>query len=432
MWSKWPARPIHPLQSQEAPSAHQDLQQNNETFTMNAQTEKINAPISSAELERRWGAVRAAMRERGIDVLLMQANNDFMGGYVKYFTDVPATNGYCVTVIFPVDDRMTVIGQGPFNMVREFENEDDVLRRGVARFMGTPSYASAHFTAHYDGQLAEKAMAKYAKANIGLLGVAAISYALIDTLKKGPLAHASFSDASEMVDQIKCIKSDEEISFMRQVAKMQDIAMTAVFDQIRPGMTDLQVAAIAEQVGHSHGSEQGLFLCASSPIGVPPVFANRHQQNRVIKEGDQFTLLIENSGMGGFYTELGRTCVLGKASSEMKEEYEFVLKAQKFTASLLRPGADCADIWQAYNQYMRENGRPEEKRLHCHGQGYDMVERPLVRMDESMKIAKNMVLAAHPTYTTERTYSWSCDDFLVSDVDASERLHAFPQKIHEL
>ncbi len=399
---------------------------------MNAQLEKINSPISNAELERRWAAVRSAMRERHIDVLVMQANNDFMGGYIKYFTDVPATNGYCVTVIFPVDDRMTVIGQGPFNMVREFAHEDDLLRRGVSKFMGTPSYASAHFTASYDAKLTEKALSNYAHAKIGLLGVAAISYALVDTLKKGALANAIFSDESEMVDHIKCIKSEEEISFLRRVAHMQDTAMQAVFDQIRPGMTDLQVAAIAEQVGHDFGSEQGLFLCASSPLGVPPVFANRHQQNRVIKEGDQFTLLIENSGAGGYYTELGRTCVLGKATSEMKEEYEFVLQAQKFTASLLKPGADCADIWQAYNQYMREHGRPEEKRLHCHGQGYDMVERPLVRMDETMKIAKNMVMAAHPTYTTERTYSWSCDDFLVGDIDGSERLHQFPQRIHEL
>ena len=76
-------------------------------------SEQINTPISSAELERRWQAVRGAMKDAGIDVLLMQANNDFMGGYVKYFTDLPATNGYAVTVVFPRDDRMTVVGQGP-------------------------------------------------------------------------------------------------------------------------------------------------------------------------------------------------------------------------------------------------------------------------------------------------------------------------------
>ena len=72
--------------------------------------DRVNAAISDVELERRWAAVRAAMAERKIDALLMQANNDFMGGYVKYFTDLPATNGYPVTVVFPREERMTVVG----------------------------------------------------------------------------------------------------------------------------------------------------------------------------------------------------------------------------------------------------------------------------------------------------------------------------------
>ena len=67
-------------------------------------SERLNTPISTAELERRWTAVRAAMEAEKIDVLLMQNNNDHMGGYVKYFTDLPATNGYPMTVVFPRDD----------------------------------------------------------------------------------------------------------------------------------------------------------------------------------------------------------------------------------------------------------------------------------------------------------------------------------------
>src|SRR5262252_10730276 len=109
--------------------------------------ERLNHPISTAELERRWAAVRAAMAERKIDALVMQANNDWMGGYVKYFTDVPATNGYPVTVVFPRDDRMSVIGQGPIGLVRELPPLGDGVRRGVKHFMGTPSYASAPYTA---------------------------------------------------------------------------------------------------------------------------------------------------------------------------------------------------------------------------------------------------------------------------------------------
>ncbi len=394
--------------------------------------ERVNAPISTAELERRWAAVRTAMTEQKIDVLLMQANNDFMGGYVKYFTDLPATNGYSVTVVFPRDERMTVVGQGPAGVVRELPPEGDGVRRGVARFMGTPSYASCPYTAGYDATLAEKYLERFAGGVVGLVGTAAISFALIDHLRRGKLSKAQFVDASDLVDRIKAVKSEEEIGFMRRTAHMQDAAMEAVFAAIRPGMTDLAVAGVAEQYGHTRGSEQGLFLCASGPVGTSTFFGNRHLQNRTIRAGDTFTLLIENSGAGGFYTELGRTCVLGKASQEMKDEFAFVLEAQKFTLSLLKPGASCKDAWETYNQYMREHGKPEEKRLHCHGQGYDMVERPLLRFDETMPLSKNMVLSAHPSYTTAGTYSWVCDNFLLGDNGVVEKFHQLPQRIFEL
>jgi Xaa-Pro aminopeptidase len=395
-------------------------------------SERINTAISTAELERRWAAVRAAMAEHRIDALLMQANNDFMGGYVKYFTDVPATNGYPVTVAFPRDEGMTVIGQGAFGIVREMPPEGDGLRRGTARFMGTPSYASAHYTAEYDAVLAEQALERFGGGTVGLLGTAAMSYALVDRLKRGKLSKAKFVDASDLVDRIKSVKSEEELALIRRTAAMQDAAMDAVFKAIKPGMRDLEVAAIAEQVGHSLGSEQGLFLCSSAPVGVSAMFGNRHLQNRVIQPGDQYTLLVENNGAGGFYTELGRTCVLGKASQEMKDEFAFVLEAQKLVLDLLLPGASCKDIFEAYNAFMRKNGRPEEKRLHCHGQGYDMVERPLIRFDETMPIQKNMNIVVHPTYATARTFSWACDNFLIGEKGVAEKLHKFPQKIFEL
>jgi Xaa-Pro aminopeptidase len=399
---------------------------------MSDQSERINAPISTAELERRWDAVRKAMEEQRIDVLLMQNNNDFMGGYVKYFTDVPATNGYPVTVVFPRDDRMTVIGMGGLGMDKELPLEGDGLRRGVKRLIGSPSFASAVYTKHYDAELAEKALAGYSGATIGLVGTSSIAYATIDYLKRGKLSNASFVDASDLVDRIKAVKSAEELSFMRRTAAMQDRAMEAAFKAVKPGMRDIEIAAVAEREGHALGSEQGLFMAASAPLNTGIMFGNRHVQNRALREGDQFTLLIENNGAGGFYTELGRTCVLGKATQEMKDEFAFVLAARKFTLDLLKPGASCKEIWEAYNDFMRRHKRPEEKRVHCHGMGYDMVERPLVRFDETMKVGKDMVFACHPTYVTERTYSWACDNFLVGNAGVAERLHKFPEILVEL
>jgi len=42
--------------------------------------ERLFNPISTAELERRWTAVRKIMAERKIDALVMQNSNDFCGG----------------------------------------------------------------------------------------------------------------------------------------------------------------------------------------------------------------------------------------------------------------------------------------------------------------------------------------------------------------
>jgi Xaa-Pro aminopeptidase len=395
-------------------------------------SERVNHPLPDRELERRWALIRKAMEERGVDVLLAQANNDFMGGYVKYLTDMPATNGYWLTVIFPRDEPMTVVGQGAFGLDQKLPPGGDGIRRGVERLMGVPSYASAHYTAGYDADLAAKALEGYAGATVGLLGSAAISYALVDGLKRGALSRANVVDGSDLVDPIKAVKSEDELAYVRRTALAQDAAMAAAFEAIRPGMTELQVAAVAERAGHDAGSEQGLFLSFSAPAGSPGQIVNRHLQGRVLQDGDQFSLLVENNGPGGYYCELGRTAVLGKATDEMREQQAFVLEAQEFCTRLLRPGAAPTAIWEAYNTFMREHGRAEEKRIHCHGQGYDMVERPLVRFDETMPVAANMYFALHPAYSTARTYSWACDNFLIAEDGEVERLHRLPRKLFEV
>ena len=192
-------------------------------------------------------------------------------------------------------------------------------------------------------------------------------------------------DASELVDSIKVIKSAEEMELVKRAAVMQDGAMRAAFAAVKPGMRDIEVAAVAQHYSQCHGSENGIYLCASMPLGKPSKFGNRHVQNRVIQKGDQIALLVEDNGPGGMYTELGRSCVVGaKVPQAMKDELDFCKAARKLTLDLLKPGTPCKDIWDAFNDFMRKNGRPTEARLYCHGQGYDLVERPLVRNDEPM------------------------------------------------
>ena len=45
---------------------------------MSQMSQRINSPISTPELERRWALVRKAMEEWEIDVLLMQNNDHYL------------------------------------------------------------------------------------------------------------------------------------------------------------------------------------------------------------------------------------------------------------------------------------------------------------------------------------------------------------------
>ena len=137
----------------------------------------------------------------------------------------------------------------------------------MKRILTTPSYASAHYTKDYDPELAAKALKPFAKGTIGYVGTYQMSYAMLDYIKRA-FPQARFVDATDMVDRIKVIKSAEEMELVKRAALMQDGAMRAAFAAVKPGMRDTEVAAVAQHYSQCHGSENGIYLCASMPLGT--------------------------------------------------------------------------------------------------------------------------------------------------------------------
>ena len=107
-------------------------------------------------------------------------------------------------------------------------------------------------------------------------------------------------------------------------------------------------------------------------------------------------------------------------------------EAQAHTLRLLKPGASCADIAKSHDEHMRGRGLPPELRLYAHGQGYDLVERPLIRADETMLIEQHMNLAVHPGYETSSIFAVICDNYLIEADGPGECLHRTPKQIFEL
>ncbi len=76
---------------------------------------------------------------------------------------------------------------------------------------------------------------------------------------------------------------------------------------------------------------------------------------------------------------------------------------------------------------MKQRGFPPEIRLYAHSQGYDMVERPMIRADETMPIEANMNFAVHPGYDTATMWTTICDNYMVG----SERRRPVPAQDRE-
>jgi Xaa-Pro aminopeptidase len=370
------------------------------------------------------------MRERNIDALIVQNSSDWVGGYIRWFSNQPATNGYPSSLVFPREGGMSFIEQGPFGGIKE-SSAADAADSGIARRLTTPSYPSVAYSGGYDADLAAAEIRRMQAQRVALVGPASMYHSFGRQLEQ-QLAGIEVLDATDFVDRLKAIKSPEEQALIRQVASMQDEVMRRVSEFIRPGLKDFEIAAYAQYVGQQLGSEQGIFLCSSAPWGQAASFRPRSMQGRTLQAGDIYSLLIENNGAGGFYTELSRIFVLGRAPQELRDAHAAVLDAQRFALSLLHPGAYCRDIYARHNAYLKERGLAEERRLSVHGMGYDMVERPLIRDDEDMQIAAGMLIVCHPGILNERMFVHNTDVYLIGENGPTECLHATPKRLFEI
>ena len=391
--------------------------------------EILTLSASEREFERRWKAVRDRMEETGIDVLVMQNSNQWLGGYVQWFADIPARNGYPVSLIFPLEEEMTSITSG--GRPPSDYGPPAWTMKGVKTRLTAPYFPSLYYSNTYDAELAVQTLKKWKDGTIGIVNTATMGGMFIDYLKKN-LSSSKFIDATELVDNIKAIKSEEEIGLLKQTINIQDEAMAYARTVIKPGRRDFEIIADVIQKVTCLGSEEQLVIGGSAPFGIPAVPRKRHYQNRIVREGDQFTLMIEVNGPGGMYAEAGRCFFTGEVPSELYDAHELCKEAQAYTVGMLKPGADPGDIWRLYNEFLLSRGQAPESRLYAHGQGYDLVERPAIRDDESMKLAANMNITVHPTISDGKLWVSIWDNWLITEEGPGARLHKTAQEIFSI
>ena len=387
--------------------------------------ERLVASVSAGEMERRWRAARDIMQDRKVDVLLMRQDEEYFGGYVRWFSGIVPRHSYPLTVIFPIDDEMTTITSSP----PAAPGPPEWAVRGVKKRLGAPFYPSYHYTNTYDAELAVGVLKERKGATIGIVGMSSLHVPFYLYLTQH-LPGVTFVDVTDPIDYLKAIKSPEEIEMIKGTAALQDAALDYVRQKIKPGLRDVDIHAEAEYVSTKLGCTRLQVLISSYHPGEQPMgFMGRHYANRVLRAGDHVVVLLEGNGPGGYYTEIARVFSLGEPTQEAKDMYAHVLEAQALTLKMLKPGATPKDIWDANNAFLQKIGSGPEGRLYAHGEGYELVERPAIRYDEPMKVQAGMNIAVHPVGKNSRVWTTLCDNYLVTENGVGPCLHKTPKEI---
>ena len=395
------------------------------------------AGVSRAELQRRWALVANYLQERDIDVLVAVSGESNLSGAVRWLTDA-APGAYRTIVAFHSKDLMTVVEHGANGQVRSLDGTKPG-HLGVGELITVSQFATVAYTQVYEATLLATSLKRRGCRSIAFVNADAMPHrfylGLIAGLGDGVRVH----DATPFLDRAKAIKSSEEISLLQEAAAIQDSVLAFATTEIRPGLHNFEVASRVLSEVYSHGGSNalggnnGVILFGSGARGrEPAVFAaGPASGNRMLEKGDAMTLLVESASPAGYIIEVGRNLTFGRADNAQTELHDMLVRAQAATCRLLKAGAKPSDIFAAHNEYMVGLGLQVEQRLYAHGQGYDMIERPLIRDDEDLPLENGMCVAVHPNGILGGYFGYVCDNFMI-DASGARRIHKTPQKIIEI
>lgn len=143
---------------------------------------------------------------------------------------------------------------------------------------------------------------------------------------KSLLPQALLAPTGGMVEALASVKESDEIKKIQKAVDIADVAFGRILQIIKPGVRENEVAAELEYQMKMLGSEDPSFetIIAS---GYRSALPHGRASSKVIKKGE-FVTLDFGAIYGGYHSDITRTVVVGKASTQQKKIYNLVLKAQ--------------------------------------------------------------------------------------------------------
>jgi Xaa-Pro aminopeptidase len=323
-----------------------------------------------ADHGRRRDDVRDLCRRQGVDVLLVTAPAN-----VRHLTGFTGSNGQLV--LTPTD--VVLVTDARYEERAAIEAPD--LRRVLDRdwvgaalriaAVGGPEttlgYEDHHVTARTAGALVERAAA----ASLGTVA------------------------AGGVVEVVREVKDEAELARIEGACAVTDAALTALFERVRVGWTERDVARFLRDRFEALGAEGPGFdtIAAGGPNSAVPHHA---PTDRPLSEGD---LLKVDCGarVDGYHADTTRTVALGDPGERMREVHGLVLEAQWRGREAAVAGAAAGDVDRACRSLVEAHGLGD-RFVHGtgHGVGLDIHEAPAVTAGSAATLRTRTVLTVEP------------------------------------
>lgn len=208
-------------------------------------------------------------------------------------------------------------------------------------------------------------------------------------------AVGDFVDATDIIVDLRMIKSEAEIAKHRHICGLVSNAFDDLPSLLSVGMTERQAfGAFRSEILRQGADDVPYLVGATGPGGIDDII--RQPSDRTIDAGD---LLIFDTGstFDGYFSDFDRNFAFSHAEPDAFDAYRAVWEATEAGLSAVRPGATSTDVFTAMNEVLVANGSlGNDVGRMGHGLGMQVTEWPSHTASDNTVLHENMVLTLEP------------------------------------
>ena len=228
------------------------------------------------------------------------------------------------------------------------------------------------------------------------------------------------------------IKSAHEIELMREAGRLLALVHERLAEEIRPGMSTMEIDRIGEEMIRSFGCIPSFKNYCGYPASIcvsvnEEVVHGIPSEERILQEGDIVSL---DAGLiyKGYHADAARTVAVGEISEEAKLLIERTRKSFFEGMKKATAGNHLHDISNNIAAYAEKFGYGVVRDLVGHGIGTQLHEDPEIqnfrKMTRGIKLRPGMTLAVEPMINIgTHEVLWLDDDWTVISEDMSLSAH---------